>query len=427
MADVFERWVRDKKDAWDNTAGSGDGIGVISFKDQQAVYEAELAKDQTDILDRIDPGTPARQFLGDTLEWAKLIDAFDMTAHLDKGYRQLSTGQSRKLMILSRITAGCTCLALESPYDGLDTAGRRSLDHALGQLHRDGTTLFVCVNNISDIPGWCTHIGVVEMDGPAFSGPRSRVWPKLVTSARENLPDFRATVRDLHRPHSGKKELVMLKNGTAGYAGQVIFKDVTLNVSQGDHTLVTGPNGCGKSTLLQVITGDHHACYTNELRVFGRKRGTGESIWELKKEMGIVSSDLHRNYLVPGTACHCVLSGFFDSIGLYQPFSAQQEKLAMQWLSKIGLADRKDDAFRSLDYPDQRLVLIARALIKSPELLILDEPTQGLDESNRHALLDFLAAIAAEKICTILYVSHREDEFRSFFTQTLDMGEKTMP
>jgi molybdate transport system ATP-binding protein len=171
-----------------------------------------------------------------------------------------------------------------------------------------------------------------------------------------------------------------------------------------------------------MIIGDHPACYQNNLSIFGVQRGSGESIWDLKKEMGIVSSDLHRNYHVPGSVLSCIISGYFDSIGVYRTVTLKQKEEAMKWLSRIGMKGKAQSPFRDLSFADQRLALIARALIKVPKLLILDEPTQGLDELNRKAVINFIEDVAKEKICTILYVSHREDEFRSFFTQHIKMG-----
>ncbi len=193
-------------------------------------------------------------------------------------------------------------------------------------------------------------------------------------------------------------------------------------VRPGEHTLITGPNGTGKSTLLQVVTGDHPACYTCDLTLFGIRRGTGESIWDIKQHMGIVSPDLHRNFRVPGSVLACILSGMFDSIGLYKPVSEPLKKRAMTWLDRLNMASMATESFRNLSFADQRLVLIARALIKGPKLLILDEPTQGLDTPNRDAVLDFLRDVAKQDLSTILYVSHREDECRDFFVQHIRMG-----
>lgn len=401
--------------------------GIISFKKQQELYEAELRKDDTDSMDKIDPGTLAKDFLQDIENYTDLIDALNMAPCLDKGYRQLSTGQSRKLMLLSQITKGKSCLIIQSPYEGLDAGSRKELDKALDHLHRQNILLIFFVNNIGDMPFFSTHAGVMRKGCLAVQGLVKDVLHAVENDLYKESPDFKALVADLHEKPmpSGNKnqtELVFLNKGFAGYRGQNIFQDLTLTIRQGDHTIVSGPNGCGKSTLLQMITGDHPACYLNDLRIFGIKRGTGESIWELKKSMGIVSADLHRNYYVPGTTLHCILSGLFDSIGLYQPFTRQQEVLALEWLARLGMTKDAETPFRDLGYASQRLVLIARALIKLPKLLILDEPTQGMDELNRNAVLDFLEELAREKISTLLYVSHREDEYRSFFTHHIKMG-----
>jgi molybdate transport system ATP-binding protein len=139
--------------------------------------------------------------------------------------------------------------------------------------------------------------------------------------------------------------------------------------------------------------------------------------------MGIVSADLQRNYHIGGDVLSCVVSGFFDSIGVYQKPDHAQVQQARRWLAWIGLDQQRAQPFKGLSFADQRLVLIARALIKAPPLLILDEPTQGLDESNRTAVLDFIESVAARGITTIVYVSHRRDEQRSFFVQHLDMDQ----
>jgi len=409
-----------------------DNMGVVSFQKQQELYESELKKNDTDYMNRLDPGTLALNFLSDTETHADLIEAFGMTGSLNKGYRQLSTGQSRKLMILSQILKGVSCLVIQSPYDGLDSKSCREMNKALFHLHQQKNQLIVFVNNTADIPSWCTHVGVMSGSRLTHQGKRKEIMEILEQKIQMQSPDFQVLVQDLYENqsidieknpgHKDPMELVRLNKGFAGYGGVTIFQDLSLLINQGDHTLITGPNGCGKSTLLQMITGDHPACYQNDLKILGVQRGTGESIWDLKQHMGIVSSELHRNYNVPGTTLHCIVSGLFDSIGLYRHYTGLQEQQALTWLKRLNMAKETDTPFRQLSHAQQRLVLIARALIKIPRLLILDEPTQGLDESNRKAVLDFLADVAKEGLCTILYVSHREDEYRSFFNQHLRMG-----
>ena len=403
-----------------------DHPGVVSFKDQQAVYESELKKDQTDFMDRLDPGTPARDFLKQIERHTDLIQALGMTESLDKGYRQLSTGQTRKLLLLAPITEGTTFLVIQSPFDGLDPDSCKELDRAMFHLFSKGIQILMFVYNPSDIPSWTTHLGIVASGGLVFQGPADQVPASCL--AQTSRPDFQATVQDFSTTAQAcsdtneKKELVRLYHCNAGYGGHAVFTDLSLVLGRGDHTLITGPNGSGKSTLLQVITGDHPACYTSDLTLFDIRRGTGESIWDIKQHMGIVSPDLHRNFRVPGSVLACILSGLFDSIGLYNPVTDTQKKRAMTWLTRLNMASAAAVPFRDLSYADQRLILIARALIKGPRLLILDEPTQGLDTPNRLALLDFLSDVARDNLSTILYVSHREDECRDFFVQHIRMA-----
>lgn len=406
-------------------------MGIYSFAGQQEIFEQELKNDDTDFMDCMDPGTLARAFIHDPDHYTDMIRAFAMDQVLDQGYRQLSTGQTRKLLLLSRISSGSQWLLIQSPFDGLDKAGCSQLDLALDHCKACGMGILAFVYDPGDIPPSATHIAVIENGNMTRSGSRLEILPRLFEL--QGQADFSADMTDLkpaetafskdvssgETPHL--KELVRLEDGHAGYSGRSVFSHLSLCMAPGDHTLVSGPNGCGKSTLLQVITGDHPACYRNRLWLFGTRRGTGESIWEMKKRMGIVSTELHRSYRVPGSVLDCVLSGLYDSIGLYQRPGAEDKKKALTWLERISLTDKAETPFRTLSYADQRLALIARALIKLPALLVLDEPTHGLDQANRNAVLDFLHQVATEKLSTILYVSHREDEFRDFFVSHIRM------
>ena len=405
--------------------------GIFSFEAQQALFEEELKNDDTDFMDRLDPGTLARQFIAAPEKHQDLIAAFDLERVLDQGFRQLSTGQSRKLLLLSEISKGAQCLLIQSPYDGLDPKACKELNRALALCAAREILILIFVNNPEDVPDWATHIGIMNQGRLDFAGPRKAIPGEVLTGGGQ--ADFKATLADILSgspgpslpgpPDKAPVELVRIEEGHAGYQGQPVFKGLDLSVCFGEHTLVYGPNGCGKSTLLQMIIGDHPACYQNRLWLFGIRRGTGESIWELKQKMGIVSHDLHRNYRVPGSVLDCVLSGLYDSIGLYTAPTGEDRKKGLAWLDRISLVGQAHSPFRQLSYPDQRLVLIARSLIKLPDLLILDEPTQGLDRPNRHAILDFLGEVAQDRISTILYVSHREDESRPFFSRRINMAD----
>jgi molybdate transport system ATP-binding protein len=398
-------------------------LGVVSCKQQQGLFEEELRRDDSNFLGRIDPGTPAGDFLFDPENHRDLIDLFALDRVLDRGFRQLSSGEAKKLCLLQQVTRGVSWLLVENPYEGLDHAGCRDLDRILTRLQDQGLTLLAFVGNTGDIPFWCSHLALLDNGVLVQQGPVAEVRPAVRSVLMRRSALFKVTVASVREErHSigtvaNRTNLLTLRQGFARYGEKAVFTNLDLVVDRGDHTLISGPNGCGKSTLLQIITGDHPLCYSNDLSIFGKQRGSGESIWEIKKHMGIVSHEVHRGHRDVGTALAVVLSGLFDSIGLHvQPTSAQRE-LGRRWLQRLGMAEREKTPFRRLGYGEQRLILLGRALIKVPPLLVLDEPTQGLDENNRVALLDFLEEISRQDLSTILYVSHRRDEYRSFFKQ----------
>ncbi|MCK9175426.1 MAG: ATP-binding cassette domain-containing protein [Desulforhopalus sp.] len=394
-------------------------MGVLSFRRQQEMFEDELRNDDTDFMNKLDPGTLVREFLPDWEQHLPLLQALDLERCLDTGYRQLSSGQNRKLILLMEVLGGAEVLVLQNPYDGLDDGSRKVLDETLQTVVGEGRGVFIFVTARVDVPEWCSHLAVIEGGEMVTAGEMAAVRGALVAGEKvtgEAAPEFAGAAED-------GEELISLVDGFAGYGGKNLFTGLNLTVRSGDHTLVTGHNGCGKSTLLDILTGDNPKCYSNELRIFGKNRGGGESIWEIKKQMGIVSPALHRSHHGVGTALHVVLSGLYDSIGLYTRVTRREHDTARRWLAWAGLGDVADIPFSQLSYGEQRLTLIARALVKGPKLLMLDEPTQGLDDDNRELLLQFLEKAAEEKLSTIFYISHRQDEFRPFFHQRIRLDE----
>ncbi len=399
---------------------------VISFSVLQDIYEEELRNDETDFIDYPDPGTLARQFLPEDHLNHPLLARWQMDHCLDLGYRQLSSGQAKKLLLLKAIFQGHECIIIDSPYDGLDTKSCQELDEILQQMAQRDLLLFILVRDRSDIPSWCSHLAVFSATAMTLHGPRNEIIDKLARSLELPKKLFNNATALSSQKEDKQQPLVELHNGTARYGDRLIFAGLELTIRPGEHTLITGPNGSGKSTLLQLLTGDHPGCYANDLKMFGRQRGSGESIWEIKRHIGIVSSELHRNYRVAASCAQVVLSGFFDSIGLYERPHSTQRREAQRWLETIGLGDKGPRPFWELAYGQQRLVLIARALVKKPPLLLLDEPTQGLDDRSRKALLGFLEEIAANKATTIIYVSHREDEYLDFYRHHITMKSHSL-
>jgi molybdate transport system ATP-binding protein len=217
--------------------------------------------------------------------------------------------------------------------------------------------------------------------------------------------------------------LIELRDVTVAWSGRAVLDRISWTVRPGEHWLVRGPNGSGKTTLLELITGDNPQAYCNDVRVFGQRRGGGQTIWELKSRIGIVSYRLHLEYrYLDGLALEdVILSGLYDSIGLYTTVSEGERTLARSWLELAGFAGRGGQQFGQLSFGEQRALLVARAAIKLPELLILDEPCHGLDESQRSFVLSLLAAIARCGQSTMIHVTHDLEEVQSFETKVLDL------
>jgi molybdate transport system ATP-binding protein len=207
------------------------------------------------------------------------------------------------------------------------------------------------------------------------------------------------------------------------YAENIVFSNLNWTIDPQQHWQVTGPNGSGKTCLLNLITGDHPQCYVNDIYVFGYQRGSGESIWQIKQYIGYLSNAFHLDYRVNCSLIHVVLSGFYDSIGMYQQATKNQIALAQQWLALMALEKKSATPFQELSFGDQRLVLLARAMVKHPALLILDEPCNGLDDINRLKVLALIELLAREGSTTLLYVNHHQGDVIPSITHHLSMTD----
>jgi molybdate transport system ATP-binding protein len=216
-----------------------------------------------------------------------------------------------------------------------------------------------------------------------------------------------------------------LKDVAVRYGDRTIIEGINWSIYAGESWALIGPNGSGKTTLLSLIMGDHPQAYMNEVIVFGKRRGSGESIWALKKNIGAVSPELHLHFNGHATCNEVILSGFSDSIGLVEEATARQKTMAGSWLKRFEIANFSDMPLQGLSLGWQRMVLLGRALVKSPKLLILDEPCQGLDPKNARKLLSLIDRIIREQRATVIYVTHRIEEIPLSIRKTFDLGSRT--
>jgi len=230
-----------------------------------------------------------------------------------------------------------------------------------------------------------------------------------------NAPQKTAAIRS--------EVLVSMVDVTVKYENTIILDGLNWTMKSGENWVILGPNGCGKTTLLNLVTGDNPQAYANKIYLFGRRRGSGESIWDIKRRTGIVSSEFHIRYRKPIAAFEVVLSGFFDSVGLYRNASTEQRESAAHWLEVLGVADKSERIFSQLSYGEQRMLLLARSLVKMPRILILDEPYQGLDRINRARIIDAIDVIGSHSETNFIYVTHYPDEIPSCMTRMLRFEE----
>jgi molybdate transport system ATP-binding protein len=385
-------------------AESVPGAQLLSAESQQAFYEAELADDDSNFQEAVDIGTTVGELLGEAGRRHPLFAAFRLEPLWERGYRQLSSGESRKLLLLAAVVKAPPLVVLDDPFDGLDRAACAELARAIVHVAESLPVVVAGAFDAADLPFPTDVIReVVKLTRPA--APSARTPPPV------QLGSF-------HPPLDPAVPLVDLRGGHIRYGEQVVFEGLDFHVAAGQHTLIEGPNGSGKSSLLDMLTGDHPQAYVNELYLFGRRRGTGETVWEIKQHVGMVSGRLHRDYRVSGSIEETLLSGLYDSIGVYQRPEPSHRARAQAWLDWLELGLSPNQSFRELSFGQQRLVLIARAAIKVPPLLVLDEPTSGLDPENRQRVLELVESLCSQQRCTVLMVTHRPDE-RAFWQERI--------
>ncbi len=411
------------------TARFPERSGYVSFERIDEIIEQERYNDDSDLTNRVDPGRLAGEFIleegGRADELGELSRLLGVDGLLERGIKYLSTGEMRKVLICRALIAKPRVLVLDEPFEGLDAGSREHLGAMIGDLAGRGVGVILVVNRFDEILPWITHVGYVRDRRLVLAGEKDAMLAsaalQLLHTYHHSLPEeLPGQHRLLDAGRFAGDPLIRMNQVRVAYGDTTILREVDWTVRRGQHWRIAGPNGCGKSTLLSLVSGDHPQGYANDIELFGVRRGTGETVWDVKRRIGLVSTLLQRDYRVRTTVLTAVVSGFFDSIGVYGKVSAQQRQEALHWLDILQLADKQDVPLRSLSYGEQRLVLIARAMVKHPEVLVLDEPCLGLDAPNREMVLKLIDHVAQHSGTHVLYVSHHAEETLSSITHHLN-------
>ncbi len=390
-------------------------VVTVSQAEQKKIMDYERYFDDSEFMQgATDPGRSVRKIILENITedgriaFEELSEKLGMEKILGRGLRFLSTGEFRKTMILRGACSSPEILILDDPCTGLDITSREELHSLIPHLLDYVRTVIIFTGRSHDIPECADRILRIENSTVSVVDDRSGLTVKsseIRKDGLEALIDNSAEKTDSQKT----SELISMTNVNLSYYEVPILKDINWSVKAGEHWKLSGPNGSGKTTLLSLINGDNPKAYGQDIYLFGRKKGSGESIWDLKKEIGVVSGALQHSYRIRQTVMEVIMSGFFDTIGLYDKPELHQREMAEKWCRGLGIIEYRDREFPGLSAGIARVALIARAMVKKPELLIFDEPCQGLDDENSRFILDAAEAIISSRHSTLLYVSHDTD------------------
>lgn len=347
---------------------------------------------------------------------------------MDRGIRYLSSGEMRKVLIARALIKSPKLLILDEPFAGIDTGSRQELAESITELAMQGLQLVLVTHRAHEIFPFISDVLFVKDGKVLTQGKRSDI---LTTGNLSRLYDVKYFDRGLTwdkrkygavRSASNKNGiLVDMRDVSVKYGDTLVLDNINWRVRQNENWAIVGPSGSGKTTLLSLIAGDNPQAYANEIYLFGKKRGSGESIWDIKKHIGMVSSEIQTLYRKEITACDVVASGIFDTIGLYRNLDSTHKEKVNKWIEFFGISHLASNTFNHLSFGERRMVLLARSMVKSPEILILDEPCQGLDQENRRLFMRLIEMIGSDTDTNLLYVTHYQDELPSCIDHVLTL------
>ncbi|MEM4720980.1 MAG: ATP-binding cassette domain-containing protein [Candidatus Methanomethylicaceae archaeon] len=421
-------------------------IGYVSFETHQRLIEHEERQEELrTFANKKDEITTTKDILlsgimgnrpvtqEDEKRCVAIANTLNLQSLLSQSITSLSTGEMRKLLIGRALMKSPKLLILDEPFDGLDEPSQKSLATLIHHLMETELRIILVVHRLEEILPRITHVLLIKEGQFFMRGPKEIVLTSENLSEIYGYPLFLEKYQGRYRatPILKDKEslpytlafqdnsskvpevLIEMKDTTVHYNGRIVLDRLNWVMRRGENWAILGPNGSGKSTIVKLILGENLQGYSNQITLLGKKKGSGETLWEIKKWIGAVSSELQIQYRKKMSAYDVIASGFYDSIGLYQYPSPKEKAIVNQWIELLNLEEISKMPFHQLSYGQKRMILIARAMVKSPILLILDEPCHGLDLINRKWVLDLIDLIGTTSTHLLYVTNHREEIINS--------------
>lgn len=412
-----------------------EAVSYMASDDRRDVWRRERVLDHArSFSGRFSDVTLVRDWIEDNANCKGPLQAKDIAdkagkLHLDgfleRPIMALSTGEMSRVLLLNELLRDPRLLILDEPFDGIDQAGREALREILCVLVSEGTPIVLITHRQEELLEATTHVLEIA-DGRIVDA--SPIKPLFWADKMKPSESLKRTYARLRMPKPEQRQvnssadsrpIVEMKNVTVRYGYTTILDNISWTVREGERWSVTGPNGAGKSTLFKLITGECLQVYANQIHLFGKARGADHTLWEIRQKVGVVSHELVMGYQKKMSAFDVVCSGFFDSVGLYRYCDADQIQRARKWIDRLQISSFSATRFNRLSQGERQMVLIARAMVKTPQLLILDEPCSGLDSDNRRQVLWLVESIAGNGLPGLIFMTHHRHEIPRCTTHRL--------
>lgn len=351
-----------------------------------------------------------------------VVDLFLLKPLLNKHLIHLSNGETRRVRMAEALLKNPIIIFLNQPFAGIDVEFREKFNAIFQKISDSGITIIATCQE-DEIPSLFKNIIHLQRDEkPQIDKLKNFESSHKDAEQKESLKANKISLLTIQQP--SYKTVVEMKNVSIKYYDHLVLNQVNWKIKQGERWSLSGPNGAGKSTLVSLINGDHPQAYSNEIVLFDKPRGTGESIWEIKRKIGFVSPELFQFFPAHVSCKSAISSGFFDTLGFSKPISVSQKKAVEQWINLLDLSKYAHHPFKQIPITMQRLTLLARALVKNPTLLILDEPCQGFDVDQQNNFKNILDTLSLHSNLTWIYITHHQNKLPTTVTHELILNRR---